>query len=363
MNNQSVAEYKDLRGEVQSLKDCITKYVEFVLGGAGLVAGGAGLVAAATPSFFPKDDAQQMQSLILPAYALVLLVISVVVTMLTALLFYKFHSHNRYVGYCKLLAQERYSGLGSLGELHLWEPCIARLRQYDGDRDGFIEAAESIDNGPGIQGLNSTVALGIHKYTKDDWKHVNGLLLFIKEFFSGRGAWPTWGYPVHVTAVLFTILLILLVASSCFFLAWLHQYLGAFIPVTLSLVALALSSAFAYFSLSWLRSFRSRKKLYCGVALLVIVLGIVFLSIIRYIPWNQFPTVSKGVLFSFVSLTIFVVVNWAKYFNRLFALMDGNGNHTVEAFCWKFMVIRYRMLQSMVGEDPPGFHYTIFGAG
>ena len=45
MNYQSVAEYRDLRREVQSLKDCITKYVEFVLGGTGLIAGGAGFVS------------------------------------------------------------------------------------------------------------------------------------------------------------------------------------------------------------------------------------------------------------------------------------------------------------------------------
>src|SRR5437660_260634 len=114
--------------------------------------------------------------------ALVLQVLALVVTMLTGLLFYKFHSHNRYVGYCKLLAQEQYSGLESLGEFYLWESCMARLRAYDmskANREKLVAVARRIDAEKSIKGLPSAIAPKIKETTTADWKHLAGLQLFL----------------------------------------------------------------------------------------------------------------------------------------------------------------------------------------
>lgn len=114
MQAQNVDEYTLIRAELNGLKDCITHYVQMALGGAGV------LIAAYAAL---QDGDLGLQRGIASAGA------AFVVTLILDVVFYKFHSHNRYAGYCKLLARESYPWPDDREQIHMWEECVGALRE------------------------------------------------------------------------------------------------------------------------------------------------------------------------------------------------------------------------------------------
>ena len=65
-------------------------------------------------------------------------------------------------------------------------------RSPTNDNDAELDARS-------IPGLNVKVAPIAEDYSKDKWRHFQGLVLFFDEFFSGRGTSESWAYPLYVT--------------------------------------------------------------------------------------------------------------------------------------------------------------------
>jgi hypothetical protein len=95
MQAQNVTEYLEIRKEIADLKDCITTYVGFVLAGSATAVWG---LAGRT------SDSENGHI----AMALASIFLSFVSIFVLFLLSYKFTSHNRYVGYSKLLTHEEF---------------------------------------------------------------------------------------------------------------------------------------------------------------------------------------------------------------------------------------------------------------
>jgi hypothetical protein len=92
MKKQNISEYKIIQQEILSLKSCITNYVGYLIGGTG--ASLVGFAAAA------KDIGNYLNI----AFAAASL--SIVVSVLLLITFYKFTAHNRFAGYSQLLVSE-----------------------------------------------------------------------------------------------------------------------------------------------------------------------------------------------------------------------------------------------------------------
>jgi hypothetical protein len=287
MQRPNVEEYRLLREELQSLKNCMTTYVGFSLVGTGASIVGLTVFALEKPNY---------QGLTIASITL-----AMIITMVLGILFYKFHSHNRYAGYCKLLAQEKYVLKNDQESLHLWEPCVSRLRQSDANSEALkAHARDVLDKNliKGIRQNNNWVKERIEDVSgpqpaADHRKTVAGFCLFVQEFVLGRGDWFSWEFPVNIVAVFFTILLIFL-ASFGYCATVAHRYAGAQPPT----------------------------------------------------QWYILNTAAL----------VFLCLSWAKYFRRLYALMKGS--YTVDAFCWKFMIIRHELLCASAGRD---LSYEIFG--
>jgi len=92
MIKSSEKEYEHLQREVQEIKNCITKYLGYIIA----VAGGSGLVFRYTF----QDESKSHLTLFATIVTLIIL------TFLFDIIWYKFKSHNRHVGYIQMLSQE-----------------------------------------------------------------------------------------------------------------------------------------------------------------------------------------------------------------------------------------------------------------
>lgn len=90
MLQASVKEYELLDKEVQTIRDCITRYIGYIIGSNGIA--------------YLMFGIPQFNKYIQPD--IVLGVVLVIVTAIYYILDYKFASHNRYIGYRQLLSQE-----------------------------------------------------------------------------------------------------------------------------------------------------------------------------------------------------------------------------------------------------------------
>lgn len=275
MQYQNVKEYQIIREEMSKLKDCITTYMGFTLGGTGLVFAG---FAATSIEGYP------------PIFASLLL--SLVVSLVLTIIYYKFNSHNRYAGYCKILNQERFDSksgnvnASSIRDFMAWEICMDQLRYSD------IKKAHLLKMCRGIYHMNikgKTLRKTIRRFsgktpTIDKCKFFKGLWLIIKSFFrSGKSR--SWQFPLYITLIfgIIVITFIILAAHFCVLM------------------------------------YRGDPK---------------------NIFWNSY------LFFIFISLPVlFQVILWIKYIGKLHMLMQGSA--TVDAYCWKFLPIRYKFIQEI----------------
>lgn len=172
-------EYKIIRDEIKNLKNCITNYLGFVLGGSGL-------------SFVGFLSINDYEKHLIPI-AFLSLILAVTISLVLCILFYKFHSHNRYAGYCKLLNQEHLeldAGKSDLayGEIDImsWEICVDKLRALDSNT---IEKL--------IKELIEKKSIDI---SEDEYKH-------------RKSNSVSWHFPVTVTRVFFVLSLIYVSSS------------------------------------------------------------------------------------------------------------------------------------------------------
>lgn len=263
---QNTSEYKLLREELQKVKDCITTYMGFMLGGAGLA--------------FVQMGASTTGGDALGA--VIAMCLAVVVSLMLRILFYKFNSHNRFSGYCKLLTQEVLAIAPGTHDIILWESAMDKLRECEIQSGSYMQYCGSMvvmqaqTNTPlsvsakvGAM-VGPSPALDAHS-TWDDfalvWQH--GL--------QGKSRSSSWGFPAYVTLVFMVVTLIFLGFAAMSF----HQ----------SLVGggMRLSSTAA-------------------ICCLASCLGVLWLRILK----------------------------------RFWSLMMGS--RAVDAYCWKFVPIRHMLL-------------------
>ncbi len=141
--------------------------------------------------------------------------IALVITLVLLIVYYKFNSHNRYAGYCKLLNEESWNIPSELNEdVYTWEICIDRLRHFDTHKHELISLCEgatievegNVDDAKkrqikdkfsseiqDISGLDPKI---------DNNKKRNGFRLF-RRSIRGEHDSSSWGFPIRVTLVFF----------------------------------------------------------------------------------------------------------------------------------------------------------------
>jgi hypothetical protein len=276
-------EYQIIRGEMQRLKNCITTYMGWVLGGFGLSVISTYAVRDSLFEDGVVDNAAPV--------AVALLLLAITISMVLYVIFYKFNSHNWYAGYCKLLNQEQFWRVDGANlsvvdiDVMSWETCVGILRDSNGRKNPFKDVIIELVNANVIsseeaEGRKSV--LGSEKSA--GWEALSEGLRLI---FLGRCKESTpssWQFPLYVVRVFLTLCAIYLVLS-----------LYAIIPAFLVLI--------------------------CGVANLsdfcLCLAYAVLLSVIAFI--------------------------WIRFVVKLHKVMVGSSS--VDAYCWRFLPIRFKFIQ------------------
>lgn len=202
MQIQNVAEYLEIRKELTALKDCITTYVGFVLvGSAAAVFGLAGRAS----------DGEPVQI----AMALGSIFLCLISTCVLFLLSYKFSSHNRYVGYSKLLAHEELkSDSLSPNSLFLWEICVDKLRDCNYKKDLLWRYCKQVQPWTfGVGSLRARIEEQVNEVPQSATS-LRGLLLLLFGTGEKRGSWK---FPVSVARVFAALNFILVLFAGYFF--------------------------------------------------------------------------------------------------------------------------------------------------
>ncbi|KAA3618540.1 MAG: hypothetical protein D8M58_21390 [Calditrichaeota bacterium] len=277
MELSNFKEYRFLRTELQNLKNCITNYMGFVLGGSGL-------------SFIAFQLLSNKGPLNTEYVAQISLILSIVISLVLSIIFYKFNSHNRYAGYCKLLNQEHINIKTTAESLDLirdidiesWEICVNRLRHSDFEDKPFKNLYEGYHI---TDVITQDLQISVEYYSgrnnaADKHRFWKGILL-IFELIVGRVNTRSWQFPLFVTGIFAILVLIYLIASLYFYS---HVYTFDLEQGTFN------ASNIAYIAL--------------------------FLLLLRI---------------------------WYTFICKLFSLLKGGAS--VDAFCWKFLPIRYSFLR------------------
>jgi len=272
MNSENRSEYETIRDELKNIKNCMTTYIGFVLGGTG--AAFFGLFALSNTSF----------SELSLSYAPLL--ISLVVLMVFLIILYKFNSHNRYAGYCKLLGYEDIpANTISVGSnIFAWEICMGGMRGSDQDNDYLIKFSKDLKfqkNTIAAEDIvflqkaytGPTPILDYHKYRKG-WK------ILLKAFI-GNLKNRSWRFPAYVTYIFFMI-------------------------------------SFIYFSIGMFFNFK-------------------LFFVYKYGIIENFFLGASTILLSFC-----IIYLWVVSAGKLYTLMEGSA--TVDKFCWKYLPFRVRFL-------------------
>lgn len=274
MEISNAQEYHSIRSEMQNLKNCLTNYFGFVLGGFGISFFGFNILEKYT-GFYNIAEPIAFTSLIL----------AITITMVLQIIFYKFNSHNRFAGYCKLLNQEQLNinhDMYSEIDIMSWEICVTRLRETeleDNKLSGILKymvMTDIIDE----ETKKKTEAY-LKRQDEFSFKKLSlGIMILIK-YMLGSSKTKSWHFPLPVTSVFFSLSVIYIVFSL--------YTINRVYPIQFSNITFELNSSLMY-----------------------------------------------------VILLIMLIFMWAVIFMKLHGLVDGN--HTVDAYCCKFLPIRYSFI-------------------
>ena len=192
MQAENIAEYQILREEMGTVKDCITKYIGYVLGGAG-----AAIYGMASMSTVPLNDME---------IVITSLSLSAILNFILLILYYKFYSHNRFAGYCKLLNHERYEIQKEGTSFLSWEMALERLRFSDISPKSLLELVKNIEVKE-LEKPSLTHLLSKHtgrNPASDNAKFKKGCKILVQAIL-GKIETRSWGFPPIVVA-LFCIL-------------------------------------------------------------------------------------------------------------------------------------------------------------
>ena len=272
MKEQNVKEYELVRQEMITVKECITKYIGFVFGGTGLAVYGMIAVGHSKISLYE--------------IAFTCFTLSMIISFVLLILFYKFNSHNRFAGYCKLLNHESYDYKENTS-LFAWEITLERLRASDKDLNILTTIVKKID----VIDLDKT-DLDKFKLTSLLTKYNTGTAKFFKglkalgDTFQGKIKTRSWGFPPMVVSMFSVIIFGFLVG-------------GFYATIEIHPIPNEISEVWPFL-------------LKCAPALIVIVVQLLL---------------------------------WVRFILKFYDLM--NGSATVDAFFWKFLPVRALVLNQL----------------
>lgn len=206
MEVENVKEYEFTRRETELVRDCITTYMGFVVGGSG-----AAMFGLAALRVFGADNKVVVSHV---AFAT-----SIIVALVLALLFYKFNSHNRYAAYSRALADEAYQPLPERKGVHeskhvAWELCIERIRTADRFPELFREQVRALAyykamDAQKVQAINWVLANYVGHPGKNpppvDVNKVRGGVAHLWLALRGRTNTTSWAFPPSVVAIFFVL--------------------------------------------------------------------------------------------------------------------------------------------------------------
>jgi len=269
-------DYHFIREEMKNLKNCITHYLGFVLGGSGVSFIG----------FYTIDNHVDKYELI----AFISLILAVTISIVLFIIFYKFNSHNRYAGYCKLLNQEQLKTEDTQVsqknyDVTSWEICMDRLRISDFEDKPFEDLLPDLVGDDIIKAdkINEILELSGKNKKADEGRYLKGIKIIL-EILRGKVQSKSWQFPIFVVGV-FISLATIYVVFSLFSMWQVH-------PI--------FKNTFSIHNID--------------------------LSIISYA----------------LLLLVFTGM-WIAYFGKLANLMCGSA--TVDAYCWKFLPARYGFIK------------------
>lgn len=264
---------------MKQLKECITAYMSMALGGSGIAFIAMGILSNSEPDYL--------------AAGFVAPILSIVNSLILAILFYKCASHNRYAGYCKLLSQEMFLGRESLTpgtDFSGWEYCIPGLRRIEVGKNRqslFTEAGKAKIGGVENHLLYLKLKRLLGPKAKVDRNdRILGRLL-IAETLRGRERAHSWGFPIYI-----------------------------------AIVFLALTSMYLLMSFYFIAHVAGSRY---GLATKLI------------------PTVL------FVAVLWFQWALWGRFAAWLYRLMRGSSS--VDAYCWKLLPLRYQLALDIGGKS------------
>lgn len=263
MENNNIREYEILRSEMLSVKECITNYIGFMLGGSGIASISViGIVGVGSKNIGGIINLENMLSL----FSMLSLFISLLISFVLLIIFYKFTSHNRFAGYCKLIGTERHiENNNHTTSIIGWEAVLETQREYSNDVTSYIALVDELDNDADKIKLRILLAELLNdQSTLVNGKLFDGLSFIFKSIFVNFKS-RSWAFPPYVVSMFF------------FITTWFYA-IGIIIFV--SIHRLAIASSMLYF-----RSFE---------------------------------------LFIFISISIAQIMLWRKYFYKLNTLMSGS---------------------------------------
>jgi len=212
MQPQNVAEYTAIREELTTLKNCITNYVGFVVAGSATAFWGlAGRASEKGP-----------ERLAMATMAMLLAIVSVLILFVLS---YKFTSHNRYVGYSKLLTHEKFlQGVPADIDIFSWEICLDWLRAADFDPNPLLIDCDALGKAIKSAGnLRAEVApyLG-PSASRDQSSMQKGAALLV--WRSSREDSGSWWFPLYVTRIFAAIDVVFISFAIYFFFFPLSKY-------------------------------------------------------------------------------------------------------------------------------------------
>lgn len=204
MQAENLQEYTLIREEMIQLKDCVTSYMGFVLGGSGL-------------AIFGLASIEPVSGSVMAYFSLIL---SLIFSLVLVILLYKFNSHNRYAGYSMLLNQERHdknqTDMNNQTQLVAWELCMERLRRSDIKPKQLTLLLTKIKTQMDPETIKD-LAWIINKYTGpnppiDKGKRIKGAYHLILSL-RGKVKTNSWAFPAFVVSVFFTLILAFILAG------------------------------------------------------------------------------------------------------------------------------------------------------
>ncbi|HLP51137.1 MAG TPA: hypothetical protein VK154_09665 [Chitinophagales bacterium] len=316
MLEKNMDEYKQIRVEMESVRACLRQYISYSLGGAGII-------YLSVNNYVPMNKAADRIDL-----ALVYMFSAALISAFFHLSLYKFNSLNRYSGYCKLISletsiEETVQTEGKEGiegsypvkkgdkeswpkYFVFWEVCVAKLynafypneitnKHYNSLQFKF-EGTKGFDKIAKLKEMFEQYKL--ERPTSDDGALKSGLKLLTPRFINFIKHEPvkSWKYPLYTAGIFYIIILF-------------------------------------FFCLAVLSLLQSRKNIEFSL------------------NFNSAITAKFFVLFT---LTLIVIWILFRSLYEIHSLM--RGSKTASAYCWKFIIFRIKVLNS-IGVMPT-YYFT-----